>query len=184
MNKLYLIRHGETAWSKSSQHTSYTDLSLTDFGIEQTIQLLPLIPSFQHVFISPLKRARQTADLLKLKGSILQELTEWNYGIYEGKTTAEIQKTEPNWNIFTHGALFGETIEEVRIRALKTLSLCSALEGSVCLITSGHFTKMLISCYLDQPPDFGRHLIISTASLSLLSVDRDVKVIEKLNIHF
>ncbi len=182
MKKIYLIRHGETPWSLSGQHTSYTDLSLTEHGRKEALSLQKNLPDFDHVFISPLKRARETAEILKLKGSTIQELVEWNYGIYEGKTTHEIQKKSPEWNIFSHGAPFGESPHEVQERAKKVLNLLDSLEGTIAIVSSGHFSRVLIATYLDQPCTLGMHVLISTASFSILSEDRGIKVIEALNL--
>jgi probable phosphoglycerate mutase len=181
MHKLFLIRHGETIWSRSGQHTSYTDLELTEHGIKEASLIKGALPPFNQVFISPLKRAKQTAEILGLKGPILKELTEWNYGIYEGKTTKEIREKVPDWTIFTHGALFGETIEEVEIRAKKVIHHVQSFDGSICLISSGHFIRALIASYLDVPCSFGRHIVVSTASVSILGTEKGIKVVETLN---
>lgn len=181
MDKIYLIRHGETSWSKSGKHTSFTDLELTEQGVLEAKALKGKIPTFDHVFISPLKRAKQTAHLLDLQGSILKELVEWNYGIYEGKTTKEIQFTEPDWNIFTHGALYGETLLEVEIRANLVLNHLQSLNGTICLVSSGHFIRAFIGCYLGLTVSFGKQIAISTGSLTVLGTDRGHKIIETLN---
>ena len=182
MRKIFLIRHGETEWSKSGQHTSYTDLCLTEKGRKEVLKLKNSLPDFSKIFISPLLRARQTAELLELKGVVKKELVEWNYGIYEGKTTKEIQIQQPGWNIFTHGALFGETINELEVRIKKIISHLSSLDGNIGIISSGHFIRTLISLYLDQPCSFGQNLLISTASISILTEDRGIKVLQSLNL--
>lgn len=181
MKKIYLIRHGETEWSKSGRHTSYSDLELTKEGSNECLLLKQTLPKFDQVFISPLKRAQLTSKILNLHGSTLKELTEWNYGIYEGKTTEEIRQSVKDWNIFTHGALFGETLEEVEARAKKVLSLIKNLEGAICLVSSGHFIRVLIAVYLNQPCSFGKHLVISTGSMTILSHDKGYSTIELLN---
>ena len=184
MKKLYLIRHGETLWSKSGQHTSYTDLELTPHGINQVLAMRAHLPLFDQVLISPLKRAAKTAELLGLTGSTVKELIEWNYWIYEGKTSKEIKSQCPEWNIFTHGALFGETTEEVINRAKKILNVVDSYEGTTCLISSGHFIRVLIATYLHQPCSFGKNVLISTASITILSEEKGNKVIETLNQQF
>lgn len=184
MKKIYLIRHGETEWSKSGKHTSYSDLELTENGKLEALKVKQKLPHFDHIFLSPLKRAQQTAEILELKGPTLRELTEWNYGIYEGKKTTEIKKSVYDWNIFTHGALFGETILEVSERAKKVINHLISLDGNICIISSGHFIRVLIAIYLNQPCEFGKNVLISTASLTVLAEDRGIRVLETLNQRF
>lgn len=182
MDKIYLIRHGETIWSKSGKHTSFTDLELTETGVLEAASLKCKLPNFDHVFVSPLKRARQTAEILNLNGAILKELLEWNYGIYEGKTTKEIQQNEPDWSIFTHGALFGETLLEIEKRVNLVLNHLQSLNGTICIVSSGHFLRALITNYLDLPIGFGKHISLHTGSLTVLGKERNQKVIETLNV--
>jgi probable phosphoglycerate mutase len=181
MNTIYLIRHGQTEWSKSGQHTSYTDLKLTLQGVVETKAVARHLPHFDHVFISPLKRALQSAEILNLKGLILNDLVEWNYGVLEGKTSEEIKGLIPDWSIFTHGALFGETVQEVTVRADKVIQKLVVLNGNIAIVSSGHFLRVLASRWILQPCEFGKHLLLSTASISILSKDRGIPVISAFN---
>ena len=181
MRTIYLIRHGQTLWSKSGQHTSYTDLSLTQQGAYEVTVLKPSLPVFDHVLISPLKRAQETANILNLKGSTINDLVEWNYGMLEGKTTIEIRKMIPNWTIFTHGALYGEAVLDVQRRADRLIEHFKSLKGKIAVISSSHILRIVIARWAQQPCEFGAHVILSTASLSILEEDRGVPVISRLN---
>ena len=120
-NPIYIVRHGETEWSKSGKHTGTTDISLTENGVQQAKHLGKRLEglSFDHVFASPLKRAYDTCCLCNLEGQakVTDALLEWNYGDYEGKKTVDIHQTNPGWNVFEHGAPNGETPEQVAKRA-------------------------------------------------------------------
>lgn len=170
---IYLCRHGQTEWSKSGQHTSYTDLSLTREGEREALALGKKLKTFKFnkVFISPLKRAMETAKLAHLEGTIDPNLVEWNYGEYEGLTTKQIQQKVPTWNIFTHGAKEGESLEDIKKRADLILEGLKDIEGDICLVSSGHFIRALATRWLGQEISFGRHLALSTASLSVLSFE-------------
>jgi broad specificity phosphatase PhoE len=182
MKKIFLIRHGQTLWSMSGQHTSYTDLGLTDHGVLEVMKLKAQLPRFAHVWISPLKRARQTADLLSLHGVVMKELVEWNYGVLEGLTTKEIQEKEKDWNIFTHGALYGETLMEVEERAKRVLSLLSHVEGPLAIVSSGHFIRALITQSLRLPLSSGQFFEVDTGSYTIIKQTGESRfVLETLN---
>jgi len=181
MRTIYIIRHGQTLWSKSGQHTSYTDLSLTEHGITEVKTLKKGLPSFDHVLISPLKRAQETAHILELKGQTVPDLVEWNYGILEGKTRVEITKMIPNWTIFTHGALYGESVLNIQKRADRFIAYLRTLKGKIAVISSSHILRVVVARWTQQPCEFGAHVILSTASLSILEEDRGVPVISRLN---
>ncbi|MCF7806685.1 MAG: histidine phosphatase family protein [Simkaniaceae bacterium] len=179
MQKVYLCRHGETEWSKTGRHTSYTDLELTKNGEKEAELLKKKIAHLSHLktFISPLKRARQTAAIASFKGVVLDDLSEWNYGEYEGMTTAEIRKIEPRWNIFTHGARGGESIEAIQERTQRVIHLIKQQEEDVILFSSGHFTRALAASWMEESIELGRHLVLSTASLSVLGYEHDYPAI-------
>ncbi|MDN3505474.1 MAG: histidine phosphatase family protein [Rhabdochlamydiaceae bacterium] len=183
MQKIYLCRHGETDWSKSGRHTSFTDLELTKNGEKQANCLYRRIKdmSFDHVMISPLQRARQTAELVQLKGEIEPDLFEWKYGEYEGLTTDQIQKLEPHWNVFTHGAKGGESPKEVTQRADRLIKKIRKLNGHIALFSSGHFTRAFAARWIGAPINMGQYLALSTASLSILGYEHDYPVIECWN---
>src|SRR5258708_2775812 len=152
--QIWLIRHGETAWSRTGQHTGRTDLPLLS---ETEPELKALRPHLKHAFSlvlsSPLKRARQTATLLGFDSFGLDDnLMEWNYGAYDGKTQDEIRKLVPNWSIWTHGVPNGETLEEVAGRARKVTQRAKAASGDVMLVAHGHILRVLAACWLGLPP--------------------------------
>jgi len=174
--KVFLIRHGETNWTRSGQHTGTTDLSLTEKGKAQALELAQHLKNtpFDSVFVSPLKRALETCNLSGFSSQAVIDplLVEWDYGEYEGLTTAQIHKINPGWSIFSHGAPGGETPEQVGMRADLVLKKIFTLKGNIALFSSGHFLRVLTARWLQFPPLEGRHFILSTASISILSFER------------
>ncbi len=168
--KLYIIRHGQTAWSLSGQHTGETDLSLTSHGEIQASELGPILTTidFSSVFTSPLKRAVQTCELagLSARAQVLPELVEWRYGDYEGLTSEEIQTADANWNLFRNGAPNGESPAEVSDRADRVIERLSVLTGNVAIFSHGHFSCALAARWIGLPIIEGDHLELSTASIS------------------
>lgn len=185
IQNVYLCRHGQTSWSKSGQHTSYTDLSLIEEGVKQAHSLRTNIikKSFSHVFCSPLKRAKETAKICGLLdcATITDSLLEWNYGKYEGLLTKEIQKIEPHWNIFTHGAKNGESPKDVEKRVDAFIEQITSLDGDICLFSSGHISRAIISRWIGLPIESGKLFALSTASLSILGYEHEYRVIKLLN---
>lgn len=182
---LYLIRHGETEWSKTGQHTGLTDLPLTEKGEKEALSLKKhSFPPFAHIFTSPLQRAKETCRLTGyLNQAIITEaLYEWDYGAYEGLTSKEIALLSPNWNIFSHGAPQGESPQDVTERCKKFLEFLAPLKGEIALFSSGHILRALTALYLNQPLLFGSQIVLSTASLSLLAHDHATPAILKWNI--
>ncbi len=182
---VYLCRHGETIWSISGQHTGTTDLPLTEKGLFESRCLAKKLKpiNFSHVFCSSLLRAQQTAQKCGLldKAIIDKDLMEWNYGDFEGLTTIEIHKIVPNWNIFTHGAKNGESVDQIRKRTEKFIRKISLLEGNICLFSSGHISRSLIASWIGLDVSYGKNFELSTASLSLLSYEREMPTIKLLN---
>jgi len=171
--QLWLIRHGETAWSLSGQHTGRTDLPLLS---EAAPKLKALRPHLKHPFAlvlsSPLERARQSATLAGFDSFELDDnLMEWNYGDYDGKTKDDIQKLVPGWSIWTHGVPHGETLDQVAERARKVIARARAASGDVALVAHGHILRILATCWLEIPPVNAEHLALSTAAVSILSYD-------------
>ncbi len=181
--EIYLIRHGETEWSRDGKHTGLTDIPLTEKGEREAAALGRHIEklTFDHLFSSPLKRAKETCFICGLEPQIDNDLLEWNYGAYEGLTTAEIHKTVPGWNIFTHGAPGGETTEAVAKRGKRLLKKLEGLEGKIALFTSGHFSRAFLTCYLNLPIENGRQFILSTASLSILGYEHGMHALKLWN---
>ena len=171
--KVYLCRHGETEWSKLGKHTSFTDIDLTKNGECQARTLHSKLKYIdpKSILISPLQRARQTAEMAMITGEICDDLFEWRYGEYEGLTTPQILEIEPNWNIFTHGAKGGESVQDIQERADRLIAYVRQIEGDVILFSSGHFTRALGARWIDAPIEFGQRLALSTASYCVLGYE-------------
>lgn len=174
---VYLARHGETIWSLSGQHTGVTDLPLTTTG-EQNARSLAgrLHPvNFAEVFTSPLQRARRTSELAGFGrvAKIDPDLSEWDYGEYEGLTTAQIHAKRPGWLLFRDGCPGGETPSEIGARADRVVKRIRAISGNVLLFSSGHFLRVLAARWLGLETLAGRYFVLSTASLSILGYEHD-----------
>jgi len=174
---VYLVRHGETEWSLSGQHTGLTDLPLTAGGEEQARRLRDRLKpiSFAKVFSSPLQRATRTAELSGY-GAIAEldrDLTEWNYGDYEGKKRDWILADRPGWLIFRDGCPNGESPADVGIRADRVISRICRVDGNVLVFSSGHILRVLMARWLGLEPSGGRYFKLGTATLSILSYDHN-----------
>jgi len=186
-SEIWLVRHGETEWSRSGQHTSRTDLPLTPEGERQAESLKRMLVghSFSLVLSSPMKRAVETCRLVGLTPEISDDLREWDYGDYEGLTTPEIQKRVPGWTIFTGAVPNGETVEQVGTRADRVIgrviSRTTAAVGDVALFGHGHLLRVLAARWVGIEPSGGRLLALSTASLSVLGYERETRVIRLWN---
>ncbi|MFB7929935.1 histidine phosphatase family protein [Streptomyces sp. NPDC056039] len=192
MGDLLMVRHGETEWSRSGQHTSFTDLPLTARGEEQAKSLVPLLAGrpFALVLTSPLTRAVRTAELAGLTGAVRDpDLHEWYYGAYEGVTSDEIHRTRPDWDLWTDGGPAGvdgapgESPEEVGVRADRVLSrVAGALpEGDVMLVAHGHFLRALTARRLGLTAAEGRLFRLETGTVSRLSTEHGRPVIAEWN---
>jgi broad specificity phosphatase PhoE len=186
MSSLWLIRHGETAWTVSGAHTGLTDLPLTPNGELQALAIRDRLRGrpFALVLSSPLLRARETCRIAGYAESagIDPDLIEWNYGAYEGLSTPEIQKNRPNWNLWKDGVPNGETVEEVGHRADRVIARALSAGGDVALFAHGHLLRILSSCWLGLPPDCGRLFALSTATISILGYERDTRVLSNWNV--
>lgn len=184
-HKIFLIRHGETAWSKSRQHTGLTDIPLTPHGEEEARALIHALKGihFKKVFCSPLQRAQRTCELAGYldQATLSKDLYEWDYGDYEGITTHEIRKKEPNWNLFKNGVPNGESIQEVATRADHILRRASEIDGNVAFFSSGHISRVIGARWLRFPPEYAQFLSLSTASISILSYEHEWRVIHSWN---
>jgi probable phosphoglycerate mutase len=182
--RLFAVRHGETEWSRSGRHTGRTDIALTDAGRERAKQVGAFLAgrSFALVLTSPLSRARQTAELAGFPDALVDDdLREWDYGDYEGLTTLDIRKERPGWFLWDDGVPNGETIEAVAARADRVIKRVREVDGDVLVFAHGHILRVLASRWIDQPPGFGRHLILSPATLSILSYEREAPALETWN---
>ena len=176
---VYLARHGETAWSLTGQHTSFTDLPLTDRGERNARALRERLRGrkFARVFTSPLQRTRRTSELAGF-GSTAEadlDLLEWNYGQYEGRRTSEIRAERPDWQLFRDGCPGGESPDQVSARADRVLRRVRAAGGDVLIFSSGHFLRVLAAQWVGMGPAEGRHLLLSTASLSALGYEHSLR---------
>lgn len=170
-----LIRHGETAWSLTGQHTGRTDLPLTEHGERRVSHLRGLLREikFAHVLTSPLQRARQTCELAGFGAAarIEPDLPEWDYGDYEGRTSADIHAQRPGWNVFLDGCPHGESVEQISQRADRVVGALRALDGTVAVFSHGHFLCALAMRWIGLPVRDGRHFALDTASLSILGYE-------------
>jgi broad specificity phosphatase PhoE len=174
---LYLVRHGETAWSLSGQHTGLTDLPLTERGEQEARRLGKSLSglTFAVVFTSPLQRAARTCELAGF-GSVAEvdrDLVEWNYGRYEGRTSAEILAERPDWQLFRDGCPGGETADQVGARVDRVISRVRAAQGDVLLFSSAHVLRVLAARWLGLRPGAGRYFLLATASLSELGYEHN-----------
>lgn len=169
---LFLIRHGQTEWSLSGQHTGQTDLPLTREGEIQASHLSRVLDGieFNEILISPLKRARRTFELSGIGDrSVLEpDLVEWNYGDYEGLTSREIERYAPRWNLFRDGAPGGESPSEISDRADRLIARLNRMTGNVALFSHGHFFCALAMRWIGLPVLSATHLELSTSSVSIL----------------
>jgi broad specificity phosphatase PhoE len=183
-SEVWLVRHGETEWSRDHKHTSTTDLPLTDVG-EEVARGLPAKLAgvdFALVLTSPRQRARRTAELAGFADSEVDEnLVEWDYGEYEGITTVEIRETVPGWTVWSHPVLGGETPEEIAARLDRVIDRVRALEGRALLFGHGHALRVFTARWLGQPPDEGRFFVLDTATVSVLGFERDSPAILRWN---
>ena len=169
---LYLARHGETAWSLTGQHTGRTDLPLTEHGECNARRLGERLKrfAFAKVYTSPLQRAARTCELAGFKASaeIDDDLREWDYGEYEGRRSAEIRGDRPGWDLFRDGCPGGESVDQVGKRADRLVEQVRGIEGHVLLFSSAHLLRVLAVRWLGLELAAARHLLLDTASLSIL----------------
>lgn len=189
MHRLVLLRHGETEWSKSGQHTSTTDLDLTDNGREQarlaawTIDHLGLDDPM--VFSSPRLRARATAELAGLQvHEVTPLLSEWNYGQYEGLTTHEIRTDVPGWLLWTYGCPGGESVDQVSVRADQAVSLAldHMSERDVVFVGHGHFSRAVLTRWVEQPLRDGARFGFGPASVSVCGFEYGLRQLKSLGL--
>jgi broad specificity phosphatase PhoE len=176
---VYLARHGETAWSLTGQHTGLTDLPLTSRGERNAASLGQRLAGldFSNVLCSPLQRARRTCELARFGAvaAIDADLVEWNYGDYEGKTSAEILSRRPDWELFRDGCPGGESPQQVGARADRVIQRLRGFAGTVLVFSSGHFIRVLAARWISSAAEApGRHFMLNTASLSALSYEHDL----------
>lgn len=179
--KVYLIRHGETEWTEQRKHTGLTDIPLTDEGRLQAGWLKDKLSGlkFKKIYCSPLIRARETCDLAGFgkEAENDDDLVEWDYGKYEGMTTAEIREVDPKWSIFSKGAPNGESIGDVATRTTRVIARVREIPGDVALFSSAHFLRALAARWLQLSVCDGKLFRLSTASISILGYERETPVL-------
>lgn len=183
MGELWLVRHGQTAWSQTGQHTGRTDMALSTAGEDQSRSLRPRVDrDFALTLTSPLQRASRTAALAGLAAEPDDRLVEWDYGHAEGRTTAELTAERGEWSVWTDDSL-PETPGQVGQRCAQVLKdIAPALEtGDVCLVGHGHALRVLAAVWLDLPATDGRRLSLAPASISVLGHEHDWPVIRSWN---
>jgi broad specificity phosphatase PhoE len=197
MGELILLRHGETEWSRDGKHTGRTDVPLTARGVADAEALAPMVrrliagERLVAVLASPAQRAQRTAELAGLTVTKTDpDLWEWDYGGYEGITTAEIQRDRPGWSLWRDGVIPGdadhpgETVEEVGARVDRVLKRAEPLlaDGDVALVAHGHVLRVLTACWLGLPPTYGRLFQLDTGTVSTLGTEHDDPVIASWNV--
>jgi broad specificity phosphatase PhoE len=183
--KIWLVRHGETEWSASGAHTGRTDIPLNEVGRERARQLRDVFRgrTFSLVLTSPLRRATETCSLAGFddQAVIDPDLQEWDYGIFEGRKTADIRKDCPEWTIWTANVDKGESLSEVGARADVVIQRVSATVGDAILFAHGHIFRILTARWLGLPPEAGRLFGMDTATLNILGYEREQRVIRLWN---
>jgi probable phosphoglycerate mutase len=184
-HRIWLVRHGETEWSKSGQHTGRTDIPLTATGEQQGRALGRHLAGrpFALVLTSPLSRARETCRLAGYAdiAQVSDDLLEWNYGVYEGRTTAAIRVEQPGWSIWNTVVAEGESVEQVGERARRVIARAEAASGDVALFAHAHLLRILGACWMGLPAIHGRNLTLGTASISVLGYERENRVVQVWN---
>jgi broad specificity phosphatase PhoE len=180
MGDVWLVRHGETEWSRDGRHTGSTDVPLTSEGEASARELAPRLAdkSFALVLTSPLERARRTAELAGFPDAeVDDDLVEWRYGDYEGITTEEIREQVPGWTVWTHPSPGGETADQVSARLDRVVARCRDVDGDVLLVGHGHALRALAARWLDLPVADGRLLKLDTGTVSVLGHERETAVV-------
>ncbi len=175
--RIVIVRHGETAWSRIKRHTGRSDIPLDPGGREQARGLAAVLAGvpFAAVFVSPLQRARETCALAGFGASAIvdPDLMEWDYGEYEGMTSSEIRERRPGWILFRDGTPDGETIDDVAARAARVIERIRSVSGDVLIFGHGHQLRILTALWLELPPTAGQHLQLRNAALSTIGWEND-----------
>jgi probable phosphoglycerate mutase len=183
--EVYLLRHGETEWSRDGKHTGVTDVPLTEHGRATAARLKAALDEqkFATVLSSPLRRARQTCELAGLadQATLEPDLMEWNYGEYEGLTTKQIQQNRPGWSVFRDGCPGGETPEQVAARADRVIARIRAADGNVVVFAHGHILRVIAARWINLPVIFGEHFLLDTATLNVLGYYYDTPALKIWN---
>ena len=183
--EVVLARHGETEWSRDGRHTGRTDIPLTENGRAQALALREALAEwrFVRVLSSPLERALETCRLAGLGEQVetTEDLLEWDYGDYDGVTTAEIRETRPGWNLWRDGCPGGETAADVGRRVDRLIAGIEGADGDVALFAHGHLLRVLAARWVGLGPEAGALLALNTATLSALGYERETRVVRRWN---
>lgn len=184
-HEVVLVRHGQTEWSVSGKHTGRTDIPLTDLGRRQADALGEMLSGteFALVLSSPLSRAWETMDRAGYAADAVAtgDLLEWDYGVYEGRRTTDIRTEIPDWSVWTHAIVDGESLEEVGARADSAIDLALRADGPVAIFAHGHMLRILAARWMGLPPAVGRNLLLDTATVSTLGWERENCVLRHWN---
>ena len=182
---VFVIRHGETAWSLNGRHTGTTDIPLTDNGRRLAERLRPVLArnAFRLVLCSPMQRARDTCELAGVGNTAVidADLVEWNYGDYEGLTPMQIHEIVPGWLIFRDGCPGGEAPEQVGARVDRVIARARAADGDVVMFAHGHVLRVLVARWIGLPVDVGKHFVLDTGALCVLGYYREIPVVRTWN---
>jgi broad specificity phosphatase PhoE len=182
---VFAIRHGETSWSLSGQHTGTTDIPLTDNGRRLAERMRPVLATnvFELVLCSPMRRARETCELAGLgdKAVIDADLIEWNYGEYEGLTPEQIREGVPGWLIFRDGCPGGEAPEQVGVRVDRVIARSRAVAGDTALFAHGHVLRVLAARWIGLPASSGQHFLLNTGTLCVLGYYHEIPAVRIWN---
>jgi broad specificity phosphatase PhoE len=186
VREMWIIRHAETEWSRAHKHTGRTDIPLTDAGREAARALHVRLEghAFAAVFVSPLSRARETAELAGLGGDdvrVRDDLMEWDYGDYEGRTTAAIREERPGWLLWRDGVPNGERADDVGARVDRVIQEALRIDGDVAIVAHGHVLRVLAARWLEQPAAFGGRLALETGRISTCGWERETRVLTGWN---
>ena len=182
---IWLLRHGATEWSRNGRHTGSSDIPLLPEGEQEARALAPELAQqvFSRVWVSPMQRAKRTCELAGLadQAEQLDDLREWDYGRYEGITTAEIRQSVPDWTVWSHGCPDGENADAVTRRCERLIERLLACDGQVALFAHGHLLRSLAGTWIGQGAQGGRHLILGTATTSVLGFERENRALMRWN---
>jgi broad specificity phosphatase PhoE len=181
--EVVLVRHAETDWSRSGRHTGLTDVPLTEEGRARARALAPALGTrrFELVLVSPLQRARETCELAGLGGqaSVREDLHEWDYGEYEGLTSAQIEALRPGWSLWRDGCPGGESAPQVGARAERVIAELQATAGDIAVFSHGHILRVLGARWIGLEPALGARLSLQTATLSVLGHERGTRALTR-----
>jgi broad specificity phosphatase PhoE len=184
--ELWLMRHGETEWSAAGKHTGSTDIPLTDTGRAAARRIGTFLASrsFDAVFTSPLLRARETCELAGLAAGalVVDDLHEWDYGDYEGLTSAEIRKARPDWTVWADGCPGGEVAADIGSRVDRVINRLREYDGAVAIFGHGHCLRVLAARWVGLPAEDGARLALDTATVSRLDWEREQPVVRTWNV--